>query len=68
MIVMLVNRIKSMINDIHYSLWKSRIMSDAMEYNLDTEVVEFYLHNNYINHYGIEKMKKNEHSPQKEQE
>ncbi len=43
--------IKKILNDISYDLWSTRIMSDAMEYDLDPQIVEAMLDANYKNHY-----------------
>ena len=51
----IIEHIKSMLNDLDYEMWNNRIMSDAIEFNQPLEEVEFYLKNNYLNHYAIEK-------------
>lgn len=43
--------IKKILNDISYTLWSTRIMSEAIEYDLDPQIVEGMLDANYKNHY-----------------
>ena len=42
------------VTEISFNYWNNRIMSDAMEYDLDPAVVERQLQANYQNHYGCE--------------
>lgn len=46
-----VSIIKKILNDISYNLWSIKIMSDAMEYDLDPQIVDAWLDANYKNHY-----------------
>ena len=46
-----VLKIKKILNDISYNLWSTRIMSDAVEYDLDPQIVDAMLDANYKNHY-----------------
>ena len=48
----LILKIKKILNDISYELWMTRIMSDAMEYDIDSKIVDSWLQANYENHYG----------------
>jgi len=52
MLKIIINRIKAMLNDLHYEVWNDWIMSDALEFGLEPEFVEMMLESNYINHYG----------------
>lgn len=45
-------KIIAYINDLDYKMWVIKIMSDAIEYGEEPEVVEYFLENNYKNHYG----------------
>lgn len=45
-------KIKSFINHLSYEAWSIRIMSDAMEYNIEPHIVASWLDANYINHFG----------------
>lgn len=47
----LFTKIKTIINDIDYSLWETRIMSDALEFDEDVDIVKAQLNANYKNHY-----------------
>lgn len=44
-------KIKAIINDIDYECWNTRIMSDALEFDIDEDTVEKWLDANYRNHY-----------------
>ena len=48
----MILKIKSFINHLSYKLWMSRIMSDAIEYNVEPHIVDSWLYANYINHFG----------------
>lgn len=48
----LIKKIKAICNDISYNLWLTRIMSDAMEYDIEPNIVNSWLKANYENHYG----------------
>ena len=58
----IINQIKTTLNDLHYEVWNSWIMSDALEFGLDPDVVDVWLESNYINHYGKTLTKINEES------
>ena len=45
-------KIKSFINYLSYQSWSIRIMSDAMEYDIEPHIVNSWLEANYINHFG----------------
>ena len=47
----LFTKIKAIINDIDYNRWETRIMSDALEFDIDEDTVEKWLDANYKNHY-----------------
>ena len=47
----LFTKIKAIINDIDYECWNTRIMSDALEFDIDENTVERWLDANYRNHY-----------------
>lgn len=47
----LFTKIKAIINDIDYECWNTRIMSDALEFDIDENTVEKWLDANYKNHY-----------------
>lgn len=52
MIKRLIIRIKKRINSWHYRMCMIGIMSDAIEYGIEPEVVDYWLESNYENHYG----------------
>ena len=47
----LFTKIKATINDIDYKCWNTRIMSNALEFDIDENTVEKWLDANYRNHY-----------------
>lgn len=53
MIKSIISFIKSMLNELDYTATETTIMSDAVRYGLDADVVDVWLKSNYINHYGI---------------
>lgn len=48
----MIKRIKSILNNIKYRLAMIEIMSQAMEYDLEPEIVKSWLDANYQNHYA----------------
>lgn len=52
MIKRLITRIKKLINSWHYRMCMIGIMSDAIEYGIEPDVVDYWLEANYENHYG----------------
>ena len=46
-----IKKIKKWYNDLDYQLSMNSIMSEAIEYGEDPDAVDFYLKNNYKNHY-----------------
>ena len=52
MLKKLFYKIKEKLNDIDYNRWETRIMSDALEFDIDEDTVEKWLDANYKNHYG----------------
>lgn len=51
MLKKLFSKIKEKLNDIDYSLCETRIMSDALEFDEDVDIVKAQLNANYKNHY-----------------
>ena len=47
-----IQKIKNYLNDLDYSLWSTRIMSEAIEFSEDADTVNAFLKANYENHYG----------------
>ena len=52
MFIEIIQKIKTYINDLDYTLWNIRIMSDAIEFSEDADTVNAFLEANYENHYG----------------
>ena len=52
MLKKLFSKIKAKLNDIDYNRWETRIMSDALEYHIEEDIVKKQLNANYKNHYG----------------
>lgn len=51
MIERIIHRIRKFIIDWHYELCMTGIMGDAIEHNIDADIVDKRLENNYKNHY-----------------
>ena len=48
----IILKIKSFINHLSYKVWMTRIMSDAIEFDVEPHIVDSWLYANYINHFG----------------
>ena len=53
MIKSIISHIKSMLNELDYTATEIAIMSDAVRYGLDADVVDVWLEYNYVNHYDV---------------
>ena len=53
MIKSIISHIKSILNELDYTATEIAIMSDAVRYGLDADVVDVWLESNYVNHYDV---------------